>query len=365
MINPKDIENKTFRTVRKGYSPDEVRAFLREVATASEPHPRAALVQVADEVAQVLESAHRTAAEIEENARLRALEIVREADETQASHLSDAKRIKMEAEVELANSRAESKRLRNELDTFVTRDRAAAEQARMDAESFAAAEQSRIRLLWENLNKETATRVGAAKDEAKRIREEADEANRILRAETDERVAILLAEAEETSRRRRERLDRDVQESLVNSEMQAAKIVGDAEARASRMIDLATLKAEEIERNAKVRASDHANEVLNKSQDRLDLMLAAEQRVHERLQLALAELQEAVNLIGGESAPLVARDEAAPARLAPQARRNPTEAAESAPAPAESFALEPDDRSTLSRLVGEGVGQALRPFQRG
>src|SRR4051794_38345335 len=135
-MTPGDIESRTFRTVRKGYAPDEVRAFLHEVATKVAAQPRPELVQVGAEVANVLESAHRTASEIEANARARAAEIIAEAEATVEIQRGDVQRIKIQAEVELTNARAEAKRVRSEAEAYSTQHRTSAEQARMEAESF-------------------------------------------------------------------------------------------------------------------------------------------------------------------------------------------------------------------------------------
>src|SRR5215216_2617487 len=102
-MTPGDIESRAFRTVRKGYAPEEVRGFLHEVASNLAKQPRPELVQVGAEVANVLESAHRTASEIEANARSRAAEIIAEAEATVAAQRADIQRVKTQAEVELTN----------------------------------------------------------------------------------------------------------------------------------------------------------------------------------------------------------------------------------------------------------------------
>src|SRR3979490_3358373 len=106
-MTPGDIENRAFRTVRKGYSPEEVRVFLHEVAVSVAAQPRPELAQVGAEVANVLESAHRTASEIEANARTRAAEIIAGAEEVVSAQRADVQRIRTQAEVELTNARAE------------------------------------------------------------------------------------------------------------------------------------------------------------------------------------------------------------------------------------------------------------------
>lgn len=51
-----EVEARTFTMVRRGFDPDEVRAFLREVASQLDP-----FAAVATQVADVLETAHRSA----------------------------------------------------------------------------------------------------------------------------------------------------------------------------------------------------------------------------------------------------------------------------------------------------------------
>jgi DivIVA domain-containing protein len=412
-MTPGDIENRSFRTVRKGYSPDEVRAFLREVASAVAAQPRPELVQVGAEVANVLESAHRTAAEIEANARARAAEIIAEAEETITVQRSDIQRIKTQAEVELTNARADAKRIRTEAEAYATQLRTAADQARIDAESFAEAEQTRIKQLWSNLNSETTTRKGEADDHARRVRDEADEAARVLKAEAEERAAQVLAEAEEQVRRLRDRAEEQSSEQLTAAEERARTLVADAEERSStmladaearasalvaeaeersarltedaetrsatmlaeaeatatRLVDTAKIKAEEEELTAQERAQAHSLEILNQSQQRLDLILATERRTHERLVEALAEVQAAVDLVGGvPDRPVVSPPDddtsGSPGR-GQSVPRAGHEFGQFAPMAETESPVDPADRESLSRMVGDAVGQALRPFQTG
>src|SRR4029078_11341067 len=102
-MTPGDIENRSFRTVRKGYAPEEVRGFLHEVATTMAAQPRPELRQVGAEVANVLESAHRTAAEIEANARTRAAEIIAEAEAVVGEQRADMQRVKIHAQGDVTN----------------------------------------------------------------------------------------------------------------------------------------------------------------------------------------------------------------------------------------------------------------------
>jgi DivIVA domain-containing protein len=366
-MTPGDIESRAFRTVRKGYAPEEVRGFLHEVAVMIAKQPRPELVQVGAEVANVLESAHRTASEIEANARARAAEIIAEAEALVAAQRGDIQRVKTQAEVELTNARAEAKRIRSEAEAFATHHRTSAEQAHIDAESFAEAEQARIKQLWEGLNSETTTRKGEADDYAKRVRAEADEAARILRAEAEERAARITAEAEEAVRKVRDRAANDAEESVRKADERAANMVAEAEATASRLVDNAKVRAEEEEQTAQERAQARSTEILSQSQERLDLILATERRVHDRLLAALAEVQTAVELVGGApERQLVSPPDEDTSGQAPGARSTRPQFDQFAPVTeSESAAVDPADRDSLSRMVGDAVGQALRPFQQG
>ncbi|HUP72486.1 MAG TPA: DivIVA domain-containing protein [Acidimicrobiales bacterium] len=366
-MTPGDIESRAFRTVRKGYAPEEVRGFLHEIASSIAAQPRPELVQVGAEVANVLESAHRTASEIEANARARAAEIIAEAEATVAAQRGDIQRIKTQAEVELTNARAESKRMRSEAEAFATQHRTSAEQTRMEADSFAEAEQARIKQLWASLNSETTTRKGEAEDYAKQVRAEADEAARILRAEAEERAARITAETDEAVRRVREQTEKDAQELVEHAEERASTMVAEAEASASRLLDTAKVRAHEEEVAAQERAQERSTEILNQAQERLDLIISTERRTHERLLAALAEVQTAVELVGGVPERTIVSppdDDTSGQPATPRPAR--TQFDQFAPVTeTESPAVDPADRDSLSQMVGDAVGQALRPFQQG
>lgn len=365
-ISPEEIERRTFRTVRKGFAPDEVRAFLAEIAAEHRANaPRPGLVQVADEVANVLESAHRTAAEIEANARARAAAIIEEETARLAEERNEVAQMRATVDVEVTNARAEAKRIRGEAERFATAERTTAEKLRIEAESYSNAESSRIRQLWSELETETVTKRGVLDDEVKSLRGEAEEAARLMRAQAEERAEALRREADETAQRRRERAEREAAEKVNAAEEQAAKLVADAEAQASRLLDAATLRSEEVQRDAEEKARAHSQSVLSQSQERLDMILATERRAHERLRTALAELQAAVDMVSGAEAPADTRDAGAePARLTeaglPVRRRLRDLATDEI-----DLTVDPDDQEVLARGVAEAVGEALRPFQGG
>jgi DivIVA domain-containing protein len=131
-----DIECREFTIVRKGYDPDEVRSFLRDLADAGlKPSP--VFGEVGEKVAELLETAHRTAESIEAHAVEAAAELKAEAEAARAEADAHAAKIREEADAYAAEQRAEAERLRSEADDAV---RAAADKAAQivaDAESIA------------------------------------------------------------------------------------------------------------------------------------------------------------------------------------------------------------------------------------
>ena len=154
---------------------------------------------------------------------------------------------------------------------------------------------------------------------------------------------------------------------LADAEERAAAMVAEAEATASRLVDNAKVRAEQEELEAQERAQERSVEILNQSQQRLDLILATERRTHERLIEALAEVQAAVDLVGGvPGRPLVSPPDddttGRPAHDKPSRGQFDRFSPISSP---DDPSVDPADRESLSRMVGDAVGQALRPFQQG
>jgi len=135
-------------------------------------------------------------------------------------------------------------------------------------------------------------------------------------------------------------------------------IVADAEAKATGLIDHAQVRATELEVESEARAQAHADRVLEESQGRLDELMATDRRAHERLRAALAELQMAVDLLGGTEA---AAEPASAGMVRPAAaRRRLRDLAE----PDLDLTVDPEDREAITKGLDEAVGDALRPFQR-
>jgi DivIVA domain-containing protein len=110
-LTPEDIERHQFATSKRGFDPDEVRRFLREVAEAqrqASESPR--FGRIGDEVAAVLESAHRSAAAIEDAAQA-------EADRVRAAADAYAAEVRAKADREATEQLAASEATRTKAET--------------------------------------------------------------------------------------------------------------------------------------------------------------------------------------------------------------------------------------------------------
>jgi DivIVA domain-containing protein len=96
-----EIECREFTVVKRGYDPDEVRTFLKELAEAGlKPSP--VFAEVGDQVAELLETAHRMAASVESQARVDAEQIVEAAIAAVAEQLADAEAQRESAQLAIA-----------------------------------------------------------------------------------------------------------------------------------------------------------------------------------------------------------------------------------------------------------------------
>lgn len=120
MLTPSDVEQKTFSTALRGYDLDEVDDFLDEVvatikelneqlaaaekAPAPVPVDQAAQADIPDEsaVGRALVAAQETADQIVAEARLKAEQIIEDADTEAETLQSEKQRKKAEAEAEIA-----------------------------------------------------------------------------------------------------------------------------------------------------------------------------------------------------------------------------------------------------------------------
>ncbi len=285
-LTPDDIERRQFATVRKGFSPDEVRRFLADVATAQRQDQ--ALPQfgrLGDEVASVLESAHRSASAIESAAeaeaeRVRAsadtyaAEIRANADREASQRLTAVERTKAETEAAVSEMRTAAER-------HVATERAEAERARGEAEAFAAAETERIN----HRRAETDTYVSVARATAEA---EAAEGRATLYTATT-------AERDEASAR--------ADELVGDAQTQAAAVVAEAQARADQLILDAEAHIRDEITAAEEDARQRSGAVIAHAQIRLDKLLAAERAVHDRLVAASADLRVAISRVAGRQDP--------------------------------------------------------------
>ncbi|MET0737909.1 MAG: DivIVA domain-containing protein [Acidimicrobiales bacterium] len=128
-MTPDEIENHVFSLVRRGFDPDEVNAFLQEVAAtlaealtpADEPADAAAgtmtvggeddFEHLGEEVATILRQAHNSVAELQHRAEADAALVRQKAEEEAAALLRRADADRQAAAVELEAARSEASRV--------------------------------------------------------------------------------------------------------------------------------------------------------------------------------------------------------------------------------------------------------------
>ena len=137
MESTHDIERREFTVVRKGYDPDEVRTFLQELAEAG-LRPSPVFEQLGESVADLLETAHRTAQTIESQARDDAERLLAEAEASKAETEAECQRLRDQAATAAQERLAEAERIRAEADAAVFEASAKAMQLIADAEAIAA-----------------------------------------------------------------------------------------------------------------------------------------------------------------------------------------------------------------------------------
>lgn len=192
-LNPDEIAAKRFSSVRKsGYDPDEVHAFLAELAASlRDQDGDGGFSKVGDQVATVLQSANESAAEIVAKAE-------KEADDL----LADAR-------AELVKLQAEAAHAKAEADEARTAARGQAKELIGDAESYA--------LTSRTSAEEYALDVRTKADEyAQRTRAGADGYGDGVRAEADEYMADARQKAEDSARAHSKTVLSEAQERLDN-----------------------------------------------------------------------------------------------------------------------------------------------------
>ncbi|HEV8297839.1 MAG TPA: DivIVA domain-containing protein [Acidimicrobiales bacterium] len=139
-----DLEGRAFTIVRRGYDPDEVRAFLQElIAAGLRPSPVFELV--GEKVAELLETAYRTSESIEAQAREDAERMRAECDQLRANAEAaaavvreDAERCRADAQVAVAEAAAKASQIVADAEAIA--DNVTAEADRLAADRVAAAE---------------------------------------------------------------------------------------------------------------------------------------------------------------------------------------------------------------------------------
>lgn len=306
-LTPDDIEKRQFGTSRKGYSPDEVKRFLAEVAAAQrQAEATPAFARLGGEVASVLESAHRAAESTTASAQADADQTRAQADAYALQTRSRAEREAAEqfaaAEKARIDAEAAATELRDAAERQAANDRAVAERARAEAEAFAASETERIT----QAKKESEDQIAAA----------------IAALETDETDRRAALDAEESSRRATLESETSVQRDeaatraaqlVADAETQASSVLKDAQAHAEQVTSSAEAQAAALLADAQTGSQDHlvqaedearlrSSTIIAQAQSRLDKLLGAERDVHDRLVAASADIRVAIGRVAGRQA---------------------------------------------------------------
>jgi DivIVA domain-containing protein len=281
-LNEQEIEAHEFAMVRRGYHPDEVRSYLREVATAIRNIPGRAYVDVGDRVASVFASADKAAAEITETA-------AREAD---------ARRLEVDAYVneqrELADAYVGEQR--QLADAYVNEQRQLGETALRGAEQRAAA-------MLAEAQRECAELKDAAEREAMQMRLQATEIEisataetQRVRAEADEYVSQQTATADRMRSEVEERvamIEKKAHHDLAEAHAAGDRILDNARDDAEQLVSDAQREAVEIVLAAERKAAVRTDTVLRNAHQRLEIMVSAEREVFDRMARAFDALRGA------------------------------------------------------------------------
>jgi len=153
-VHQSEIEAHAFAVVKRGHDPEEVRSYLRKVATSVKDAPGRSYGDVGERVASVFESAEKAATEINEVAE-------REAEQLAVAKMADADahhdRVRSEADHYASTTRAEADRVCAELKDPAERDALQIRVRASDVESRVTAETERARAeVDEYVNHQTA-----------------------------------------------------------------------------------------------------------------------------------------------------------------------------------------------------------------
>jgi DivIVA domain-containing protein len=246
-LRPEDVSHHTFGSVRRGFDPDEVRAYLESIAVQL----RGIAEREDDLLRQVAEAEHRAAHPVLDEATLATAVGSETARVLQSAHEAAAEvagRAQSEADRLLAGVRQETEEARARTEALATETaeaaRAAAEELRERATEQATAELDVARREAEDL-------LIATRDECRAMVEEAQELRSRVLADLARRRKVLHAQIEQL-RAGRERLTETVHDVRQSIESIAEDLFA-AE-------DNARLAAEEAGRAAAARADDDAPE---------------------------------------------------------------------------------------------------------
>lgn len=173
-LTPEEIRSREFPMRRRGYDPDQVRAYLDDIAAAlgetDTPPSDDAFQQAGREVAQVLRTAHEEAAKI------------------RAAATAEGEAIRSEAELHVAQARSDADDDREKAKRLLVRSRERAEELVADAET-------RASTIVTNAEKQAHQRVATVIEEGRHrlahmAREEQEAQQKLLGAQRELQAVI-------------------------------------------------------------------------------------------------------------------------------------------------------------------------------
>ncbi|HUP76360.1 MAG TPA: hypothetical protein VM282_25215 [Acidimicrobiales bacterium] len=140
-LNVREIEAHKFAMVGRGCDPEEVRSYLRQVATSMKDAPGRAYGDAGERVAGVFESAEKAAAEIKDAAEREAEAMRREADTYVSEQRALADMVLRDAEelaaAKVADADAHHDHVRSEADHYAETTRAEADRVSAELKDLA------------------------------------------------------------------------------------------------------------------------------------------------------------------------------------------------------------------------------------
>ena len=281
-LNVREIEAHEFAMVKRGYDPEEVRSYLRKVATSMKDSPARAYGDVGDRVASVFESADKAATEIKEAAEREADALRREVDAYVKEQRERADAALRDAEEQAAARAAEADayyhHVHSEADHYASTTREEADRVASDLTDTAERDALQIRVRAADLE-------GRVAAETQRSRAEVDEyvsyqtaaADR-MRSEVEERVAMI---------------EKKAHHDLAEAHAAGDRILDSARDDAEQLVNDAQREAVEIVLAAERKAAVRTDTVLRNAHQRLEIMVSAEREVFDRMARAFDALRGA------------------------------------------------------------------------